>query len=157
MNYPKVVFPECASHLSKAFGNRQAHQEYAAEQLKTVDFDTIVVTGISGMVFGSVLSFLMKKHLVVVRKGGDRCHSFRKVETSFPCDDESSSDNSWSTKHSFRWVFLDDLVDSGKTFKRVRKVVKQILPGGVYVGRYMYDTHNFVSVKEDGRFAKLKA
>jgi adenine/guanine phosphoribosyltransferase-like PRPP-binding protein len=151
MNYPKVVFPECASHLSKAFGNREAHQAYAAEQLKTVDFDTIVVTGISGMVFGSVLSFLMKKHLVVVRKGGDRCHSFRKVETSFVERDGHLS------KVSFRWVFLDDLVDSGKTFKRVRRKVKEMLPGGVYVGRYMFDTHNFVSVKEDGRFAKLGA
>jgi len=145
MNYPKTVFPECASHLSKAFGNRQAHQDFAAEQLKTVEFDTIVVTGISGMVFGSVLSFLMKKHLVVVRKGGDRCHSFRKVETSLR-----------DRTDSFSWVFVDDLVDSGRTFRRVRKMVKKELPNGVYVGRYMFDTHNFVSVKEDGRFAKLK-
>jgi orotate phosphoribosyltransferase-like protein len=125
----------CASHLFKAFNDREKYINVAIEKLKfyNVQFDVIVCTGCSGIVFASVLAYVMGKELVIVRKGSDRSHSNRKVEGSV------------KSEHFGKWIFVDDLVDSGKTRKRVKKAIKawageEALKN--YVGDYLYDDNS---------------
>lgn len=70
---------------------------------KNLQFDGFVVTGVSGITMGSILSRLLRKELVVVRKN-EGTHSSYKVE---------------NYKHNKRYIFLDDLIASGETYKRV--------------------------------------
>ena len=73
-------------------------------------YDGIVVTGVSGITMGSIISHLLNKNLVIVRKPDDQsCHSYYTVENA---------------KKNGKYVFLDDLVDSGKTYKYVEKTLK---------------------------------
>lgn len=73
---------------------------------KKLEFDGFIVTGISGIVIGGIVARSMKKDLVVVRKDDDRTtHSSFRIE---------------NFKFGKRYIFLDDLISSGNTFKNVK-------------------------------------
>jgi hypothetical protein len=100
--------PRTANHnyFSEAIiGQKNARKfiREARKALKDVDFDTFVVRGMSGMGAGALLSNAMDKELYVIRKG-EECHDWRKGFGSM----------------GQRWVFLDDLIDSGATLSIVK-------------------------------------
>lgn len=74
---------------------------------ENVSFDSIVVTGISGAILGPLVAFATDSHLLFVRKG-ESTHSHKTVEG----------------KLGKRWIFLDDFVESGATFRRVLRTVR---------------------------------
>lgn len=124
----------CVSYLFPAFYYRMANLKAAISTLKLncKDFDTIVCTGVSGILFASPLSLFMKKNLVVVRKQRDASHSTNKIEANCYCDEVG------------KWIFVDDLVDTGKTLTRVRKAIKDWSgEAGEYRGRFLYDGSGF--------------
>jgi adenine/guanine phosphoribosyltransferase-like PRPP-binding protein len=126
----------CAHHLKKAFYNRHYNLKEAYKILKGVGFDTIVCTGISGIVFASPLSILMKKQLAIVRKVGDRTHSYLDIEANF---------NSTEGTVLGRYIIVDDLTETGKTIKRIKAKIKKNLRKmgpNQYVGSYFY-THMY--------------
>jgi len=128
MNLPDKYYDQgCVEPLKYCFYDRRKRQNLAKKSLKLTEFDTIVVTGISGIAFGSILSFLLKKQLVIVRKRGVRTHSFRKVESNI------------TGKNIGKWVFVDDLVDTGKTLKRVHRTLKDNEYFGTQVATYLYN------------------
>jgi adenine/guanine phosphoribosyltransferase-like PRPP-binding protein len=101
-----------ASYLSKIF-NRKEQDKVISEikQLikeKELKFDGFIVTGISGITMGSVLSRVLRKDLVIVRKANDGTHSSYNVE---------------NYKHDKSYIFLDDLIASGATYKNVKKML----------------------------------
>lgn len=75
------------------------------------DADYIVVTGVSGIVIGSIVAHLSGKRLVVVRKEDEKSHADHRIE-GFPVN----------TRMSF--VILDDFVDSGATLNRIAEVLR---------------------------------
>jgi adenine/guanine phosphoribosyltransferase-like PRPP-binding protein len=101
-----------ASYLSKIFDRKEQNKTVLEVKniikTKQLKFDGFVVTGVSGITMGSILSRLLKKELVIVRKVGDGTHSSYIVE---------------NYKHDKSYIFLDDLIASGKTYKNVKKMI----------------------------------
>lgn len=77
-------------------------------QSSNLKFDSLVVTGISGLVIGSILSYKINKNLCVVRKNR-KTHSLLKVESGRDIIDS--------------YLIIDDIMDSGKT---VRSIIKEL-------------------------------
>lgn len=102
----------------------------ASKVLGDVSFDTIVCTGVSGIIFASPLAMEMKKHLLIVRKNGESSHGAYRAEGTI----------------GRRWLFVDDFISSGTTFNRVNDAVDRIANGEWYQEHYSsrerdWDTH----------------
>ena len=101
-----------------------------ARQIKadkeTLSISAIAIRGISGAVVGGALSFKTGLPLIVVRKPNDGTHSMHAVE----CDDDLIS-------HYTRYVFVDDLIASGRTFDAVREAIEHD-SGAKCVAVYLY-------------------
>lgn len=100
-----------SSYFSAAFdsGRRDEAIDFARAAQLRLDFDTVVVTGVSGTLMGGVIAHALDCNLVVVRKPDDvSTHSYRRIEGDL----------------GRRWVFLDDLIDTGSTRRRVLREVR---------------------------------
>src|SRR5699024_2137307 len=84
--------------------------QMAVEELKGVEFDTLVGTGLSGTIAVVQLARQLGKHYLVVRKPNDGSHSYQDVEGVL----------------GKRWLFVDDLISSGSTLSRVYWTVSKI-------------------------------
>ena len=111
---------------------RQQMLAAAVAKLKDVDFDAIACTGVSGLLFAPSLAEVMGKELIVVRKEQDtKNHSHRDVEGYY------------ETK---KYIFVDDQISFGDTFRRVKEQVKNFVkyahlagsPPPVCVATYEY-------------------
>lgn len=97
--------------------------------LRDVDFDTLVATGVSGTIIVPALALSLGKKFVIVRKEHDDSHhgAARLVG-----------------QMGHRWIFVDDLISSGKTRRYVLNRVKDAVctwdPSFVttHVGTYRY-------------------
>lgn len=80
---------------------------------RAAEFSSILVTGLSGVVPGSVVAWKLRKTLVVVRKEGERSHG-DAIEGELTMD----------------YIILDDFISVGDTFKRLmRHAWKKVPPG----------------------------
>lgn len=70
-------------------------------------FQSVVCTGLSGIVPASVFCHRHHKNLVVVRKPGEACHG-SPIEGSYNWQDTNSN-----------YVVVDDFVGSGRTIQRL--------------------------------------
>jgi len=106
--------------------------EEAIKDLEPIkdEFDSIAVIGASGTVVGSVVAYLMRKNLVVVRKVGEN-----------PNCEQHVTGNHWDVK---RTVFLDDFVCGGNTLQRVIEVLR-----GRPAFAYMYYRSPFFAVRAE--------
>jgi orotate phosphoribosyltransferase len=103
--------------------------ERAREALADVDFDTIVGTGFSGSIVIPALALSMGKKFVLIRKEGDDSHH---------------GGGRLVGQLGERWIFVDDLVESGRTRSRViRKVNDQGESPTTMVGQYLYEGDGF--------------
>lgn len=96
--------------------------EELANHLKErgVDFDTMVGTGLSGALVIPTLARKMGKFFFIVRK-----------------DETTHSTKSGEGRIGRKWIFVDDLVYSGATHRRVRKAINAIFEdNGTAQGRY---------------------
>lgn len=98
-----------AYYLSEMLSEPEKVVKLAAAKLKKVDFDTIVGTGLSGALIVPMLARKLKKHFAVVRKP-DNSHS------GYPLEGTLGS----------KWLFVDDLISSGATYRRVRSVITKV-------------------------------
>lgn len=92
----------------------------------SVEFDTIAVMGISGMLVGPTLAAFTGTNLVVIPK----------------------SDEGWSHRGSshgpvgtiaLHWIFVDDFICSGETRRRVREAIHKVCPDAIEVGTLEYN------------------
>jgi len=93
--------------------------------LVDVEYDTLIGTGLSGALILPMLARELGKQFAVVRKP-DNSHSDTRVEGSI----------------GNRWVFVDDLIDSGATFVRVatevRNITREYSHRSELVGAFLY-------------------
>lgn len=93
-----------SNYLRDVFANKSRMKKTikkCRDALKGVDYDAIVVTGVSGLAIGATLAYLTGKSLVVVRKDSEKSHADQKVE-GMPAT-------------NFKYVIVDDFVSSGDT------------------------------------------
>lgn len=105
--------------------------ETMRHRLNGVKYDTIVGTGLSGTIFTARVAPGLGKSFAIVRKKDDKStHSGTKVEGIV----------------GERWVFADDFISSGATFKRVLEMMKAHRPNAQFVGAYEYERECFSDV-----------
>lgn len=88
-------------------------------------FDFIAVTGMSGCLIGAPVAVALGIPLVVVRKKGDTSHSWR------PLINGSAAFG--------KYLFLDDFISVGTTFRRLVNVLSNEDPNPEYAGSYLYE------------------
>lgn len=98
--------------------------ETACRHLAGVDFDTLVGTGLSGTIAVIKLSKMLGKKYLLIRKPNDGSHSSQPAEGSL----------------GKRWVFVDDLISSGRTFARVWNKIDSFNFDTEFVGSFLYGT-----------------
>lgn len=87
------------------------------------EFDSIAVTGMSGVVVGSPVSIELKKPLVIVRKTTDESHGGQGTVNL--------------ERAGERVLFLDDFVESGETRFRVKEAIR-CRAGSSVTAQYLY-------------------
>lgn len=100
-----------AGYLSPAFA---PSLKFMAADLRVVvknhPVDTLIGTGLSGALVVPYLGRALRKNWGVVRKPGDSAHSRHLFEGTLGA----------------RWMLVDDLVDTGKTVKRVVEAIQEL-------------------------------
>lgn len=93
------------------------------------EFDTLVGTGISGTLVVPILARSMGKDFIITRKPGDSHHHGSAV-----------AEGNWNT--SGKWLFVDDGIGTGTTYRRTRKLVNKLaMENGtpdLFDGAYLY-------------------
>lgn len=79
-----------------------------------VEFDYIVVRGLSGVLMGTLVAVRMKKKLVIIRKETEGSHGFA-VEAY----------GRWGDTMKGSFIIIDDLIDSGKTIETIFREIKE--------------------------------
>lgn len=107
----------------------------ARRLLKDVDFDTVVGTGMSGVPAATLIGRSMHKHVLLVRKEDDMGNH------------HDTGGRGFVGQLGARWIFVDDFMSSGATFRRVYGVVSAAVPDyfglgdrpiSVYAGAYLF-------------------
>lgn len=97
------------------------------DALQAFDFDAVAFTGVSGMLLGPSIAMQMNKTMLVVRKEvaidvcdpNAYCHSSLYVEGDYGAR---------------RYVVVDDLTCTGKTFNMIQRRIKAALPEAQCIG-----------------------
>jgi hypoxanthine phosphoribosyltransferase len=124
-----------ATYFRDAFKHNSDLLDKAQENLKGVYFDTLIGTGLSGSLVVPIMAHFFEVDFAIVRK------------------EPSSHDNSIVVGNIGRkWIFVDDMISSGKTLERVKAVMSELtyvnwdvstypnLPyPTTYVGAYLYN------------------
>jgi adenine/guanine phosphoribosyltransferase-like PRPP-binding protein len=122
--------------------NRISHaREFVDEAVANLtplagEFDTIVVSGITGMLVGPWLASRLGKHLAIVRKAGDH-HSHALYDGPDSPGVPVGSDVEGHVGD--RYIVVDDHVAAGRTMARVQRKIAEAKPSARYAGRYLYD------------------
>lgn len=122
--------------LEGTFDDLAITVKHTADDLRshTREFDTIVCSGLSGMVVAAPVAIRLRKKLCIVRKPGDDSHSFLRVEG----------------KSGKRWIFLDDFEVSGLTKRNVEDTMESSAhgdPNAEMIGTYYYKRREWEPVK----------
>ena len=94
----------------------------AVRRLRNYRFDSIVCSGTSGLLVVPQVAEILNKHILVVRKHGEKCYSEFSTEGVAP----------------YRYVILDDLICSGNTVKHIKRTIKNEYPRAKCIGIYCY-------------------
>lgn len=115
-------------YLNDAITDAKGIVERTLESCDPDSFDAICVTGVSGMLIGPILAYLLDKRLAVVRKTRANSHAECEVEHNFEAGD--------------RWIFVDDLIASGETIQRVQNAMLYADLGEM-TASYLYNSNDY--------------
>lgn len=90
-----------------------------------IKFNSIAVTGISGLLLGPILAAQLNKKILVVRKDTKTTNSDKIVEGR-------------SVKND-RYIIIDDFIQSGSTINRIIKEIHIFNPTAKCVGIFLYN------------------
>jgi adenine/guanine phosphoribosyltransferase-like PRPP-binding protein len=106
--------PSCAPYFQTGITQWSKTLRELTKLIKShpeIKFDSIVGTGVSGMLFLPALSNRLKVPFAIVRKD-DSSHSSREVEFS-------------SSKLVLDYIIIDDLIDSGDTVRNIQEKMSE--------------------------------
>jgi len=122
--------------------------EYVAGMRRTLQgmrprprFDTMVCRGMSGNLVVPIMARTMRKNYLAIRKLGENSHD----------------DGRCVGKLGARWIFVDDFIDSGKTFREAYGSMKKIVayatlkeepPFSEFVGVFLYSGYKWWTAEE---------
>lgn len=89
-------------------------------------FDTVIGTGLSGTIFICRTEQHLSKRFGILRKPGVSSHADRELEGSVGTG----------------WIFVDDFISSGATFRRVATHMTINHPDSVFAGVYLYENNH---------------
>lgn len=124
-----------SQYLTRAFDPDYLEREFKrlVSDDPAVDYDVLVGTGLSGALALSALrARIPGLPIALIRKASDSEHAMYQVESTIELQSEP-----------VRWLFVDDLVSSGSTLDRVKRVMRAQFPGSKYVGRFLYNPSTF--------------
>lgn len=98
----------------------------AREVMVHTPFDSIAFTGTSGAAMAYILSSELGVHLICIRKETDNSHYVRG---------HGLLEGNVSAK---RYLFVDDFISSGSTFRTVREIIASKMPTAKCIGGLMY-------------------
>lgn len=119
-------------YLSRTFDFPTLRKD-ARKALRGIEFDTIVGRGLSGALVIPRLADAFGCKWLMVRKPAEQSHS------------------SWAVEGHLgrRWLFVDDLIDSGETYRIVKDSIAEQAAATrprwetEHVGAWLYDTSEF--------------
>jgi hypothetical protein len=95
----------------------------AYRNLQGVEFDTFVCRGLSGVLVAPLLARAMSRNFLIVRKTNEGSNSGSQIEGTF----------------GHRWIFLDDFIACGGTFRACQEAVDlYVKEPHELVGAYQY-------------------
>lgn len=106
-----------SDYFSRAFGSIETIADEMLEEVQSVEFDTMVGTGLSGTLVVPTLARAFGTYWAIVRKENSP-HSSYLIEGEI----------------GHKWLFVDDIIDSGSTLKRVKEAIADEVDR--YNGRY---------------------
>jgi len=116
-------------YLTSALYNMQMIVDDAVKELRNIQFEAMVCTGVSGLLVAPLLAYKMGKTLAIVRKEKDTDnHADTRIESGMEVGD--------------RWIFVDDLIASGATIIRVKELMAYA-GWPPMVGHYTYNSPHF--------------
>lgn len=98
---------------------------YFKKMVREVPFNTIVVTGVSGLLMGPILAHTTRKSLLVVRRDGESTHSPERLEGTI----------------GGRYLFVDDFICKGDTATRVHNEIPGAIWAGAFLWRHIIDSY----------------
>jgi orotate phosphoribosyltransferase len=110
-----------------------------AELKKRPAFDVVCCTGVSGMVFGPVLAYSMRKRLIVIRKTKRGSHASSIIEGNYGYGD--------------RVLLVDDFTSTGNTMKRMRTELRKKDMDLKIVGAYLYTRSPCFTTRYNGKLS----
>lgn len=117
--------------------HRKAIISRVVSQLKNVEFDAIAFRGLSGALVAPIIAEKMGKHLVGVR-----------ISTTYTHSDNRDVEVSSGLGGDFRFVIVDDLIDSGRTVRSIIDKIHGEHPDAKCVAIVTY--HRYVADPEGG-------
>lgn len=116
----------------KSFRDLDLVVESARRSLKPVadTFDSIVVTGVSGLSVGAPLALALKKNLLVLRKPSEDCHDN---------GDNGPLLGAQDLDETSRVLIVDDMISQGTTCGKLYDAVLAACPEASVVGAYLYE------------------
>ena len=120
---PVLDFEKIDKTLKRAVSILKPHKK---------SFDAIAVIGISGIVIGPILANKLKKSIIIIRNKSDK----KNGKT------HQYNDSLAITKY----IFVDDLIETGKTFAYVRQELQDMKCVGVYLytGQYFWASRDMI-------------
>lgn len=115
-------------------GSRKSYLDRAISKLRGIEFDTIVFSGMSGAIFAPLLADRLGKEIALVRKESDSNHSCMSVE---------------GYADIRKYVFVDDLICSGDTFRRCQEKIQKFAPSAICVASYQYREGYYKEIKSE--------
>lgn len=105
------------NYLSDIFDNANRNKIIknlvrSIKQHTDLDFNAVVVTGVSGLIVGPQVASKLKKQLIVIRKS-EKTHSENSVEHLIKYKYDCGT--------ILKYIVIDDLIETGKTIRRIKK------------------------------------
>lgn len=134
-----------SSYFDKALipATLESELERAKKRLCRIKYDAIAVSGCSGTLVAGAFSIALQKPIILVRKRPEISHSGELVE---------AGGSFLYRRKPFRYIIVDDFVDSGDTIRRIKDAIKMKCKKAVFAGVYPYQMETATSMSISVKF-----
>ncbi len=132
-----------SQYLTRAFDPDYLESEFKRLVVSdpAVEYDVLVGIGLSGALALSALrARIPDLPIAIIRKDRDSEHATYRIESTIDLDFSRNT----------RWIFVDDLISSGETLRKVKRTMAARYPSSKYAGTFLYNPSTY-RVDDAGR------